>query len=251
MIPFDPIARAKEIERIVSENSKRKYYRVSRPGRWYGGIASADCCGCNLKCIFCWSDKPRENPDKYGKFCTAEQVSERLVQCARDHNYRLVRISGNEPTITKDHLLKVIRFIDKAKLLFILETNGTLLDEDFVQELAKFRNLHIRVSLKGTNPDELSMLTGAIPETFERIMDGLTLLKEYQIDCNLAVMLSFSPDKHVALLKTRLNDIAPGILNEFEEEYVILYPHVVAKIKKAGLQLLKAYTPRGVPKKLI
>ena len=157
MIAFDPIEKAREIESIVSENSKRKYYRVSRPGRWYGGIASADCCGCNLQCVFCWSDKPRENPDKYGKFCAAEQVSERLIQCARDHNYRLVRVSGNEPTIAKEHLLKVIRFIGKTRLLFILETNGTLLDEAFVQELAKFRNLHVRVSLKGTNPEEFSM----------------------------------------------------------------------------------------------
>jgi uncharacterized Fe-S cluster-containing radical SAM superfamily protein len=251
MSPFDPIARAKEIERIVSENTRRKYYRVSRPGRWYGGIASADCCGCNLQCVFCWSDKPRENPDKYGKLCTAEQVSERLIQCARDHNYRLVRISGNEPTIAKEHLLKIIRIINKTKLLFILETNGTLLDEAFVQELAKFRNLHVRVSLKGTNPEEFSMLTGAIPETFERIMDSLSLLNEYQVDFNLAVMLSFSPDKNLVLLKQRIQDIASDIMNDFEEEYVILYPHVKGKIKKAGIELLLAYTPGGVPKKLV
>lgn len=251
MSPFDPIARAREIESIVAENSKRKYYRVSRPGRWYGGIASADCCGCNLKCIFCWSDKPRENPDKYGKLCTPDQVSERIIQCARDHNYHLVRISGNEPTIAKEHLLKVIRIINKTKLLFILETNGTLLDEDFVQELAKFRNLHVRVSLKGTNPEEFSMLTGAIPETFEKIMGALSLLHEYQVDFNLAVMLSFSPDKNLVLLKQRIQDIAPDIMNDFEEEFVILYPHVAKKLKTAGIQPLIAYTPGGVPKKLV
>jgi uncharacterized Fe-S cluster-containing radical SAM superfamily protein len=251
MSPFEPIARAKEIERIVSENSRRKYYRVSRPGRWYGGIASADCCGCNLQCVFCWSDKPREDPGKYGKFCTAEQVSERLIQCARAHNYHLVRISGNEPTIAKEHLLKVISLINKTKLLFILETNGTLLDEALVQELAKFRNLHVRVSLKGTNPEEFSMLTGAIPDTFERIMDSLILLNAYQIDFNLAVMLSFSPDKNLVLLKQRIQDIAPDIMNDFEEEYVILYPHVKGKINKAGIELLLAYTPGGVPKKLV
>lgn len=250
MIMFDPITTAKAIERVVAKGIERKYYRVSRPGRWYGGIASADCCGCNLKCVFCWSDKPREKPDKYGKLCTPEQVFEKLALCARDHNYRLVRISGNEPTISKKHLLKVISLVNKSKLMFILETNGTLLDEDFVMELAKFRNLHVRVSLKGTNPEEFSMLTGAVPETFDRVLNNLKLLIEYKVDFNLAVMLSFSPDKHVALLKERVKEISPDIIENFEEEYVLLYPHVSRKMKKAGIQPLIAYTPRGTLKKL-
>ena len=248
---FDPVTTAKDIEGVVAKGIERKYYRVSRPGRWYGGIASADCCGCNLKCVFCWSDKPREDPDKYGKLCTPEQVCERLIRCVHDHNYRLVRISGNEPTLVKKHLLKVISLINKTKLMFILETNGTLLDKDFVMELAKFRNLHVRVSLKGTNPEEFSMLTGAVPETFDRILDNLKVLIDYQVDFNLAVMLSFSPDKSITLLKERVKEISPGILENFEEEYVLLYPHVSRRMKKVGIQPLIAYTPRGTPKKLV
>jgi uncharacterized Fe-S cluster-containing radical SAM superfamily protein len=159
-------------------------------------------------------------------------------------------LSG-EPTIAKAHLLKVISLINKTNLLFILETNGTLLDGDFVQELAKFRNLHVRVSLKGTNPDEFSMLTSAIPDTFDRILGNLALLIEYQVDFNVAVMLSFSPDNHVTLLEDRLKQISPDILKNFEEEYVFLYPHVARKMKQAGIKPLIAYTPGGVPKKLV
>ena len=251
MIPFDPIERAKQIESIVAEDSKRKYYRVSRPGRWYGGIASADCCGCNLQCVFCWSDKPRENPAHYGKFCTPEEVSAKIIQCAHEHNYHLVRISGNEPTIAKKHILKVLNIINRTKLLFILETNGTLLDKDFVQELAQCRHLHVRVSLKGTNPEEFSMLTGATPDAFGRIMENLRTLLNYHVNFNVAVMLSFSSDKSVALLKARMTNIAPSILDNLEEEYVILYPHVMRKLRKAGIKPTIAYTPGGVPKKLI
>jgi uncharacterized Fe-S cluster-containing radical SAM superfamily protein len=251
MMPFDAFTRAKEIEGKVVQDSKRRYYRVSRPGRWYGGIASADCCGCNLQCIFCWSNKPHENPDKCGKLYTPEQVSAKIIQCAHDHDYRLVRISGNEPTIAKEHLLKVISIMSKTRLTFILETNGTLLDEGYCQELAKFPNLHVRVSLKGTSPDEFSMLTGAFSETFERILDNVSLLDKYRIDFNLAVMLSFSPDKNVTLLRQRIKSIAPEIADDFEEEYVILYPHVARKLKAAGLEPLKAYTPGGVPKNIV
>jgi uncharacterized Fe-S cluster-containing radical SAM superfamily protein len=39
---YNPIKLASEIEKIVTVGVSRKYYRVARPGRWYGGIATAD-----------------------------------------------------------------------------------------------------------------------------------------------------------------------------------------------------------------
>jgi len=39
---YNPIKLAEEIEKIVVKGTLRKYYRLSRPGRWYGGIATAD-----------------------------------------------------------------------------------------------------------------------------------------------------------------------------------------------------------------
>lgn len=245
------MAKAREIEKIITNNDQRKYYRIVRPGRWYGGIATADCCGCNLKCIFCWSNKPRDNPDSIGKFYSPEQVVSKIIACAQSHNYRLIRISGNEPTLAKEHLLNVLSLTAKTKYLFILETNGTLLDKEFVSNLSNFKNLHIRVSLKGTNPQEFSMLTGAIPETFNIILENLSNLLACKLRFNLSVMLSFSPDKNIVLLKEQLKKISPTIIKDFEEEYVFLYPHVVQRLKRAQIKPLIAYTPGGIPKELI
>ncbi|MCX7995401.1 MAG: radical SAM protein [candidate division WOR-3 bacterium] len=248
---IDPIAKAREMGNIVINGSTRKYYRLTRTGRWYGGIATADCCGCNLKCVFCWSNKPRDNPEKIGEFYSPECVAENLIKCAKENNYRYVRISGNEPTICKEHLTAVLKIINKTKLLFILETNGTLLDDDFVKELSAFNNLHIRVSLKGTTPEEFSMLTGAKPETFDLILDNLHNLVKADLRFNLAVMLSFSPDKNIIMLKERLKKISQRISDNFEEEYVFLYPHVIERLKRSGIRPLVAYTPDGIPKELI
>jgi uncharacterized Fe-S cluster-containing radical SAM superfamily protein len=201
--------------------------------------------------VFCWSNKPRDNPEKIGKFYTPGQVFNKITQCAQQNNYRLLRISGNEPTIGRIHLLELLSLVERTKYYFILETNGVLLNKEFVSELSQFRNLHIRVSLKGTNPEEFSILTGAIPETFDRIIDNLRLLLDYKLRFNLAVMLSFSPDKNIIMLKERLKNISQTILDDFEEEYVFLYPHVVRRLKKAGVKPLIAYTSSGVPKELI
>ncbi len=251
MALLEPLKYAEEIKSVILKQSSRKYYRLVRTGRWYGGIATADCCGCNLKCVFCWSNKPRDNPEKIGSFYAPDYVAENLIKCAKENNYRYVRISGNEPTLSKEHLISVISMIDRTKLIFILETNGTLLDVDFVKDLTVFRNLHVRVSLKGTTPEEFSMLTLAKPETFDLILDNLQNLVNARIRFNLAVMLSFSPDKNIIQLKERLKKIFHKIIDDFEEEYIFLYPHVAERLKKAGIKPLVAYTPNGIPKEFI
>ncbi len=247
---FNPIAKAQEIRSFVERDGLRKYYRVPRAGSWYGGIATADCCGCNLKCAFCWINKPRDNPEKIGHFYTPEQIFNKITACAARHGYRLLRLSGNEPTLCKQHLLELLGLVDKTNYLFILETNGTLLDVDYVTALAQFKNLHVRVSLKGTNAEEHSLLTGAIGDSFENIIDAIALLKKHKIRFNVAAMLSFSPDKNVMLLKERLRTIASSVGEDFEEEYVFLYPHVVRRLKRAGLEPFRAYSSQGIPQEL-
>lgn len=48
------------------------------------------------------------------------------------YRFRAVRISGNEPTLCKSHLLDVIRAVELSDptLLFVLEMNGIKLGED-------------------------------------------------------------------------------------------------------------------------
>ena len=235
---FDPLKVTEEIRRVVVKRLLRKYYRVARGGHWYGGIATCDCVGCNLKCVFCWSNYPRDNPDKVGKFYSPEAIFHALDKLAKKRGYRLVRISGNEPTISREHLLKVLEYIENSPYLFILETNGILIgaDKSYAKDLSKFTKVHVRVSLKGTTPEEFSKLTGAIPEAFELQLKALENLLDYGVDCHPAVMLSFSTEEGVRQLIERLNEIDKSLVNSLEEEYIILYPHVVRRLKEANLK---------------
>ncbi len=247
---YDPIERAVDVRRIVASDDSRKYYRVSRPGKWYGGIATADCCGCNLRCVFCWSDKPRDDPYNIGKFYSPEEVFYRLIECAKKHGYRFLRVSGNEPTISKKHLLRLIKLVEKTDFLFILETNGTLIDKDFARDLSSFSRLHLRMSLKGTNSEEFSRITGASPDSFEYIVDNIKNTVEHRLSLNIAVMLSFSPRNNFDKLRVRLRKIDPSLDSNLEEEYVFLYPHVIKRLKKSHITPITAYSPKGIPQRL-
>jgi len=231
---FDPLLKAEEIRAKVVAGNKRRYYRRVRAGNWYGGIATADVCGCNLRCVFCWSNFPRDNPDKCGRFYSPEEIFNSLIACAKRKGYKQIRLSGNEPTLAKEHLLELLTLIDKTDYQFILETNGTLIDKNFAQELAKFHNLAVRVSIKGTNPDEFSLLTGAIPEGFNLQIEALRNLLSSDVECWPAVVLSFSPKENYQKFKKLIIEVSPKL--EIEEEYIFLLPHIKRRLAQAGIK---------------
>src|SRR5512136_2743237 len=131
---YDPIELSKIVEKLVAKDKLKKYYRF-RPTGFYGGIATADTVGCNLRCKFCWSSNSVWNPKDTGEFYSSEEVADTLQSIAEKKGYHQVRISGGEPTIGKHHLIGILETI-KPTYLFILETNGILLgyDKKYVED---------------------------------------------------------------------------------------------------------------------
>jgi uncharacterized Fe-S cluster-containing radical SAM superfamily protein len=230
----NPLELAEKVEKVVSSGEKRKYYRF-RPAPYYGGIATADCVGCCLKCLFCWSWHIIIQPEKVGRFYSPGEVARNLVSIARKKGFQQVRISGNEPTLHRSHLLSVLQLIPK-EIHFILETNGILIGHDpsYGRDLSRFSNLYVRVSLKGACPDDFTRLTQAETEGFDLQLKALENLVEEGVNCFPAVMSNFSSKEEIEKLRQRLKDIRPDFY-DFEEEELILYPFVEENLKKADL----------------
>jgi len=243
---YDPIALASQEKKIISRNQKRKYYRF-RSARFYGGIATADCVGCCLRCRFCWSWKEVMDSHRWGKFYAPEQVSYRLSRIASKSGYHQVRISGNEPTLHKDHLLEVLHILPK-NLHFILETNGILLghDKHYAQALSAFPNLQVRVSLKGCSEDEFHQLTGAVPQAYRFQLAALENLLSVGVACHPAAMISFSSFENIQQLKKKLKAIHPQFY-DVEIEELILYPSIEKKLKKYGIVFHASHKPYNIP----
>ncbi len=243
---YDPVKKAEEAVKNVCRGDLRKYYRF-RPAKFYGGIATADCVGCNLRCLFCWSWHNIVNPVNVGFFCSPQQVAGKLVKIARKKQFRRIRISGNEPTIARDHLVKVLEQIP-GQFLFILETNGILIGDDktYAQDLAGFENLYVRVSLKGTTEEEFSMLTGAEPSGFEMQIKALENLHRAGVRVHPAVMVSFSPFDHILALRKRLGKINREF-EDIEVEELALYGDVEERLRKAKIVSRTAYPPGDIP----
>ena len=169
--------------------------------------------GCNLRCPFCWTiNKPL--------WWSPDEIYER-IKCRFNKYYNsglgvaitYLRITGGEPILNRErinHLLDLFNLIDNAikqdKVYEIwktrkspqnlrgrknikIQTNGIMIPrlcEYFIKELKNFNNISFtfEVSLKGTNPDEFSVLSGGLnKEKFFEQIKAVKELIEYEKQC--------------------------------------------------------------------
>ncbi len=224
-IMIDPIKLTKSIQSDVCSNNSRKFYRF-RKTHFYGGCATADCLGCNLRCAYCWAQKKIWNPEKFGKYYSPREISEKLVKM----DLSLIRISGGEPTICKRNLFDLINLIPK-NTLYILETNGILLDENYIKDLSKLKNIYVRVSLKGIDEKTFETITGAEGKFFKNQLNALEMLKKYEIKHRAAILIDLFTDVQIQNL---------GI-PDLEYETLIRYPFVLKNLKKKGIEIVREH----------
>ncbi len=238
---YDPIALATATERVVVDGNMRKYVQLGRPLRFYGGTTSATEVGCNLRCIFCFSDKPVWKPKKTGKFYIPVQVFDGLAKAAIKHRHKLISASASEGTLGRQHLFELLHLVDQSDFIYILETNGMTLgaDPEFSQQLARYKNLHVRVSIKGCNPEEYNRVTGAIKSSYRLPFKALEYLINAGVSCNACVNTSFSDDSSIVEIKERLAKIKPGILKSLELEWITMFPKVAERLSTYGLEAKK------------
>jgi len=261
--PFDPLELAKETEGIVTrvgkEGVERKYTGIySAPV--YGGIATGYVVGCCLRCIYCWSNWSRDFPERFGRFYSPKETAKELFKAAEEgitapgwERYRglkinRLRLSGCEPTLGKEHLLSVLRYVKDSKYkLFILETNGILLgaDRDYVKQLAEFKEkLYVRVSFKAATPEGFTQRTGALGEYYELPFKALEYLLKEGIYARAAAMTDsrVMPEEERKILIQKLNEIDRAAAETLEEEQIDTYDTTIKR--------LRAFTDLEYAKKL-
>ena len=235
---YDPIKLTEKMESIVVDGNMRKYAKLSRPLRFYGGTTSAVEVGCNLRCKFCFSDKPVFRPQSTGKFYSPQQVFNALAKGAKRYGHKLISASASEGTLGRQHLFELLDLVEESEYVYILETNGMTLGDDkaFAEKLAPYKNLHVRVSIKGTSHEEYHELTDAIPESYELPFKGLKYLIDAGVSCNACVMISFSDAKGIKRVEEKLYGVHPGLLKSLEKEHITPFPKVAQRLAKNGLK---------------
>ena len=131
---------------------------------------------CNLKCIGCWSADYKVNSD-----LSYEKLDE-LTGDAHKLGVRQIIMSGGEPLLRKDDILKLCE--KHNKITYGLFTNGTLIDEEFVNEMERLKNLNVFVSIEGFREHtDFRRGTG----TYDRVIAAMDLLEKHNIGFGFSI----------------------------------------------------------------
>lgn len=239
---FDTVELIKLTEDIICRKGKRKYTEFYATGV-YGGIATGYTVGCCLRCIFCWVDWSRDFPEKFGEYYSAEEAFQNLSATAEKFKVKRLRISGAEPTLCKEHLLKLLELVEASEFpLFILETNGIPfgIDKDYVREIAKFTKPHVRVGLKAGTPEGFAERTGAKPDNYEIPFKAIENLLNAGVSFHVASMSAdsrFMSEEERKALITKLAEIDLKLVKNLEEEIVDPYNVTLDRLKHAGVEV--------------
>ena len=177
-----------------------------------------------------------------GKLYSPQAVFDGLDRAAQKHNTKIISASASEGTIGRQHLLELLELVDQSEYTYVLETNGMILgaDRQYVRDLKRFKNLHVRVSMKGCCPDEFHRLTGARRSAYDLPFKALETLIQEGISCNACLSVSFSDEVSINSAKKRLYDLRPGLLKSLEVERIKLFPKVRKQLLEHDLLEAKA-----------
>ena len=145
-----------------------------------------------------------------------------------------VEVLGMKKEEAEERALELLELVDKSDFIYVLETNGMTIghDSEFAKELSRFRNLHVRVSIKGCNKEEYIQLTGAMSSSYDLPYLALYYLMKEEVSCNVCLSISFSSPENIKKAEKRLYDLRPGLLKSLEKEHITLFPKVYNRLKK-------------------
>jgi SynChlorMet cassette radical SAM/SPASM protein ScmF len=114
---------------------------------------------CNLACRHCWIEPDYQAGDGNGKFIRFEHLK-KAVREAKPLGLQSIKLTGGEPML-HPQFRQIVEHIESQRIGMLLETNGTLIDDDTARFLKakKFFNF-VSVSLDGAREATHDRLRG-------------------------------------------------------------------------------------------
>lgn len=131
---------------------------------------------CNLHCTGCWAAE-------YGnKLNLSINDLDSIINQGNDLGVYMYLYTGGEPLVRKRDLMKICEMHSDCE--FGSFTNGTLIDEDFCQELLRVRNFVPIISLEGFEEANDSRRGAGV---YQKVNHAMELLKEHHLPFGISI----------------------------------------------------------------
>ncbi len=162
---------------------------------------------CNLSCRHCWISPGFSQDQKDG--ISIEYLKQTISE-AKGLGLQSVKLTGGEPLLYRD-IYALLEFLAAEKIKILIETNGTLLNNNILEKLKSCEMELISVSLDASTPEVHDEIRG-IKGSFDRTIAGLSMLSEYGFKFQIIMTLHRKNFMEIPGLISLCKDLGAGSL---------------------------------------
>lgn len=152
---------------------------------------------CNLRCEYCFYHSLSQNRESYSYGLMSYEVADNLIDKAIEFakgNTINFAFQGGEPLLRGKDFFQ--HFVDrvlsknfKGKIQYSIQTNGTLIDEEWCKFFRRY-NFLVGVSLDGNKKTNALRVDQEGNNSFDKIMNGINLMKKNGLDYNILTVIT-------------------------------------------------------------
>ncbi len=173
---------------------------------------------CNLNCDMCYVRMSREEMEWVGRLCTIEEWI-RIAEAMMKAGTLFVLLTGGEPLLYP-HFRELYQKLRKLGMIVTINTNGTLIDEEWADFFAENKPRRINITLYGAGNETYERLCH-YPGGFDKAVNGIRLLRERNIDVKVNGSLAkANADDRMKIIETGESLGAPVRIDTY------MYPSV-------------------------
>lgn len=151
---------------LEKEKQAREKYNCNVP--W--AILMDPTSACNLKCTGCWA------ADYGNKLSMSYETLDDIIEQGKELGIYMYIYSGGEPMMRKDDIIKLCEKHDDC--VFLAFTNGTLIDDEFADEMLRVKNFVPAISVEGFE-EETDFRRGQ--GTYQAVVNAMEILKRKKL----------------------------------------------------------------------
>lgn len=131
--------------------------------------------GCNFRCPQCqnWTITYRGKETEKYKALTPKEAAEEMTKIRKKFKVNRMAISGGEATLNRKWLVEYLKELKKLnpdkEARFHVDTNGSLLTEDYIDELVDAGMTDIGIDLKSLKTETFMIITGLKDKNLAKI----------------------------------------------------------------------------------
>lgn len=176
---MDPIQEVTTLERKLALKAQAKRIPIN------GSIELLPLC--NMKCDMCYVRLSKEEMDKQGRLRTWKEWLE-IGRQMKESGTLFLLLTGGEPLMFPD-FRKLYLGLRNLGMAITINTNATLLNEDWASFFGKYKPRRMNITLYGSNENAYRNLCH-YPEGFEKTITAIKLLLAQGVDVKLASSLA-------------------------------------------------------------